>query len=1069
MKKFFKPKEAGNITPLPPTTSSAASSSFATPRPFAEYQARVAAAESTRPLSFQPPSASSPSIHLSSDEHGDYVHHPHSQSQRQSQLFSPSHHRSPNKNRFSNHIHHTQEPAYESYSDPLSAQTQSHRPTYDRSNTSDHHTRFSQAQQPQPQRHSYQHPPSAFEPPPSLRPAQSSHSSRHQHHSISASPASVNGFQNASNHLKHLHLPNSNHASIDGAWHSPHPISRHSDDSEFEDQDDERTPTVSGAARSFAYPVYSGGDAENQSGGEVLISQARYEETVLSEPSIKDKAKGNKLFSFGTKDKKSRQQQDRDTRTAASSPIPASRIIRDHNHPRIMSPSTDAHQLPPAERNREAGWMEKFQKRAHNHQASRLHDKEIEQLVSSNIDYLTSTASNETEWMQIYPLLDLLSSPSDAAAKEASRCLRKEFKYGTVDTQRRAVRIWALLTLNSSHRFRYHVASRKFLETIEDTIASSKTPLSVKETMLRVLGVLAYEFKGDAELGAVTKSWNKVKPNDRMKHGEPLVEELWEFRLPQASNARIEQHEAVGTRVSQPHSQAPRREPAAGGMYTDMVAPSGPHSSATFASPPHQPAAPLQQQQIYSRQVYPPTDADAQPRFNATPSEQQQRPTDVVSQLEAAAANMTMPPHSPSYQSSHASDNPAPISFSEDVRRLHEECTLARNHSSVLLDTLLHHGLHPETQDLILEFYDKVLGSQELIASQIPWASAQADRAQVANGEEEALLADLLDAHGRCGEVIREADEARRRLQEEQEERRVIERSQVEVRLDRSALAQDSSGELYDLEHGSRAQLLGVGENQASGSRSASPAGYAALPSSTTQGVALVPSPGSNLSATSAGSNGVTSPNINTTTARVSRPLPVPKDNSNSADSNSTRSFHHPSSHPNHHHQHQHQYAVTNSLSASVHSMSGSTTSAHSRDASISTSSSQYGAGPNSNAYNAANVSAAPVAATGGRSLPLTPNLNIDIKGQASGLGGRHDVVLDDEQEKGEGIQTPIVPSEKALGKRRAVSVRYPSPPPSLGQIGNGQAPPPQLLPHPYRKEQQQQIIDSVNGLKIAE
>ena len=88
-----------------------------------------------------------------------------------------------------------------------------------------------------------------------------------------------------------------------------------------------------------------------------------------------------------------------------------------------------------------------------------------------------------------------------------------------------------MLTLNASDRFRAQVASKKFLDAVEDTISSSKTPLSVKETMLRVLGVLAFEFKSDPELVSVTKCWNKVKPSDRRKDGEELEETLFEFRL----------------------------------------------------------------------------------------------------------------------------------------------------------------------------------------------------------------------------------------------------------------------------------------------------------------------------------------------------------------------------------------------------------------------------------------------------------------------------------------------------------------------------------------------------------
>ena len=57
---------------------------------------------------------------------------------------------------------------------------------------------------------------------------------------------------------------------------------------------------------------------------------------------------------------------------------------------------------------------------------------------------------------------------------------------------------------------------RRFLDAVEDTVASSKTPLSVKETMLRVLGVLAFEFRADAELPASTRSRLSDLPQPRL-------------------------------------------------------------------------------------------------------------------------------------------------------------------------------------------------------------------------------------------------------------------------------------------------------------------------------------------------------------------------------------------------------------------------------------------------------------------------------------------------------------------------------------------------------------------------
>ena len=675
--------------------------------------------------------------------------------------------------------------------------------------------------------------------------------------------------------------------------------------------------------------------------------------------------------------------------------------------------------------------MERWNKRAHQQQAARLQDKEAEDMVASRIGWLSANANDESDWMQILPLIDLVSH-SEAASKEAARALRKEFKYGTVDTQRRAVRVWALLTLNASDRFRLQIASRRFLDAVEDTVASSKTPLSVKETMLRVLGVLAFEFRADAELVAVTKCWNKVRPSDRPKDGEPLENDLFEFRLPQQPRNAQPPSRRTSQRYSQQQQQQQQRpRQAAGfangasrGTHTDMVATahvaanpaSQQHSSTNCGAPQPlsslQLAAPhhAQLQQTWSRSDLPPH-PDTQshgPAFTSPPIMEQQSSsgTDIVSNLEAAAESMES--RSASFQSSANSSAPLePITFEEDVRRLHEECQIARSNATVLLDTLLQEGLHSDTAPIVDEFYSKVVRSQDLIASQIPWASAQADRAE-RGSREEALLADLLDAHGRTSEAVRAVDDARRRIEEEEEERQVTERSKVEVRLDRTAIAQDSAGEVYDL--GGRGRgMLGL-ENHASGSRSPSPAAAFSGPAAPAPAAKAVLSPSSGFSSNSANSG---------VTPRISRPLPVPRSD-HSSDSNSTRSAFH--THP-----------VANSLTASIHSTTSTAdsfaqahTHAHSRESSI-----PAHPHPSSNSNSM------------GRSLPLTPNLNIDTS--------TADGPAEDE------LQTPVVPSEKALGKRRAVSVRYPTPPP----VGEREQPP-QLPPHPSRE-----VVGAMGGLRI--
>ncbi|SJX66249.1 uncharacterized protein SRS1_10928 [Sporisorium reilianum f. sp. reilianum] len=993
MKKFFKSKEAGTITPLPPTSPPAAGPhSFGTPRLFDEYQARVAShsSDSHRPLSLQTPSSNSSRPPRDSADDLSYAHNyspPPSSRQRRSQQPGAS----PRKNRFSNQVADT---AYESYSDPNPAHSQPYRPSYDSNHAADYDARRSQPSLPPPPPHASARMSSsgmaARTPPKSLRPA---HPPAHHRrdNSLGMGVASGAAYTNGSADFNYAHRsPAAKPASADAAWAAPrHRRSQDSDNSDrahryddrddADDADDGRTPTASSAARSAAYPVYSGADGDDAAGGEVLISQGRYEETTLRELDGKDKGKAKKLFAFATsssKDKKAKQDRDR----AAASSSPAPRASRDRDDAQLLSPPMDSRSLSAQERSKE-GWMDRWNKRAHQQQAARVQDKEAEEAIAARIGWICAHAYDEHDWMQILPVIDMVGH-SDAVSKEAARALRKEFKYGSVDTQRRAVRVWALLTLNGSDRFRLQVASKRFLEAIEETVASSKTPLSVKETMLRVLGVLAFEFRGDAELVSVTKCWNRVKPSDRPKDGEPLENDLFEFRLPQQRAAVQQQQQPAQRRVSQRRSQPPPRQGAGNGdvfehqqSFASRTQPSVPASLQPQSQPPLRQQQPQQQQQAWPRSNLPDPNSHARTAAFTAPVDHATNGstgTDIVSNLEAATAPMDS--RSASYRSSADSSfggtpHPDIVTLDEDVRRLHEECHIARSNAAVLLDTLLHEGLHADTAELVDEFYAKVVRSQELIASQVAWASAQTDRVK-AGGEtrEEALLADLLEAHGRTSEAVRAVDDARRRIEEEEAERRVTERSKVEVRLDRSALVLEERG------------LLG----HASGSRSPSPNAAVARGSTFSQPSTALP-------------------------PRISRPLPVPRSDQSSDSNTSTHSF----------------APIAASLTASTHS---TTSSSHSLP---------------------------PISAnsgSGGRSpLPLTPTLNIDTV---------HAMQVEGEGEEDE-IQTPVVPSAKALGKRRAVSVQYPTPP--VGAVGGV---PPPLPPHPMGTRG---VLDGVGGLRLGE
>ncbi|KAH0834019.1 hypothetical protein J3R83DRAFT_11255 [Lanmaoa asiatica] len=158
------------------------------------------------------------------------------------------------------------------------------------------------------------------------------------------------------------------------------------------------------------------------------------------------------------------------------------------------------------------------------------------------------------------------------------------------------------------------------------------------------------------------------------------------------------------------------------------------------------------------------------------------------------------------------------IPLEEDIRRLFQECKIARGNADVLSQTLAFARPDALDADLIPEFLTKCRASQELIYTQVPWASAGAERSRterdvhqhartrsvthgsqqdliLANMEdvpneltvEEELLAALLDANEALVGALRMYDDLARVATE----RATEEKSRREVRMDRRQLNDD--------------------------------------------------------------------------------------------------------------------------------------------------------------------------------------------------------------------------------------------------------------------------------------
>ncbi|KAF8183813.1 kinase-like domain-containing protein [Mycena galopus ATCC 62051] len=121
------------------------------------------------------------------------------------------------------------------------------------------------------------------------------------------------------------------------------------------------------------------------------------------------------------------------------------------------------------------------------------------------------------------------------------------------------------------------------------------------------------------------------------------------------------------------------------------------------------------------------------------------------------------------------------ITPEEDLRRLFNDCMIGARNATVLGEALLVANPEQLNDSLIVEFYKKCIDSQEVISTQIQWATATAERNRVAADEppseaplaltpgatfeltrEEALLAELLAANEQLTETLKLYDDLER-------------------------------------------------------------------------------------------------------------------------------------------------------------------------------------------------------------------------------------------------------------------------------------------------------------------
>ncbi|KAI0371765.1 EF-hand [Pilatotrama ljubarskyi] len=146
-------------------------------------------------------------------------------------------------------------------------------------------------------------------------------------------------------------------------------------------------------------------------------------------------------------------------------------------------------------------------------------------------------------------------------------------------------------------------------------------------------------------------------------------------------------------------------------------------------------------------------------------------------------------PHSPSFPqaavrpaASTSNSQPPIISPEDDIQRLFNVCKVGRGNAELLQEVLVYAKPQELRDDITKELLGRARASQDLIGSQIPWATTEAERSRraaqtPAETIQEQLLAALLAAHEQLTECLNMYEDLERiAIEQEAEERLKTER-----------------------------------------------------------------------------------------------------------------------------------------------------------------------------------------------------------------------------------------------------------------------------------------------------
>ncbi|KAI0789425.1 hypothetical protein C8Q75DRAFT_765583 [Abortiporus biennis] len=224
----------------------------------------------------------------------------------------------------------------------------------------------------------------------------------------------------------------------------------------------------------------------------------QYSEDTLTEPSIKEEKKEKKGFWERASGRDKEKDKDRD---------------REKEREREREKDKER------ERDRDREGHREDKKESNKLRSKDKKDDDGHAELTRMIGYVTATQSED--WALVLEICERAGS-SEASAKETVKALRREFKYAEPPAQLSAARLWAILLRNASQTFVAQCSSRKFLDTLDDTLSSSRTSPVVKERLLQVLAAAAYYTSPTKHRHELRALWKRHKEPDQPEEGIPF-------------------------------------------------------------------------------------------------------------------------------------------------------------------------------------------------------------------------------------------------------------------------------------------------------------------------------------------------------------------------------------------------------------------------------------------------------------------------------------------------------------------------------------------------------------------